>query len=125
VPPPVRSAASRWLVRGLVFGEKVMFLAIAVALLAIAVVVFVRGVHDLVTAPAGEPLAVTVTRAVNNVLFIVVVLELVRTIVGRLEGGGSSCSRSWSSASSRPPGTSSPSGPSCPWSAGGCRWAAP
>ncbi len=30
----------------------------------------------------------TVTRAVNNVLFIVVVLELVRTIVGRLEGGG-------------------------------------
>jgi uncharacterized membrane protein (DUF373 family) len=88
VPPPVRSAASRWLVRGLVFGEKVMFLAITVALLAIAVVVFVRGVHDLVTAPAGEPLAVTVTRAVNNVLFIVVVLELVRTIVGRLEGGG-------------------------------------
>ena len=38
--------------------------------------------------PAGEPLAVTATRAVNNVLFIVVGLELVRTIVGRLEGGG-------------------------------------
>jgi uncharacterized membrane protein (DUF373 family) len=84
----VRSTVSRWLVRGLVFGEKVMFLAIALALLAIAVVVFVRGAHDLVMTPAGEPLAVTVTRAVNNVLFIVVVLELVRTIVGRLEGGG-------------------------------------
>jgi uncharacterized membrane protein (DUF373 family) len=31
---------------------------------------------------------VTITRAVNGVLFIVVVLELVRTIVARLEGGG-------------------------------------
>lgn len=35
----------------------------------------------------GQP-AVTVTRAVNSVLFIVVVLKLVRTIVARLEGGG-------------------------------------
>jgi uncharacterized membrane protein (DUF373 family) len=31
---------------------------------------------------------VTVTRAVNSALFIVVVLELIRTIVARLEGGG-------------------------------------
>jgi uncharacterized membrane protein (DUF373 family) len=31
---------------------------------------------------------VTVTRAVNSVLFIVVILELVRTIIARLEGGG-------------------------------------
>lgn len=38
--------------------------------------------------PAREPFQVTVTRAVNSVLFIVVVLELLRTIVGRLEGGG-------------------------------------
>lgn len=88
LPPPVRSAVSRWLMRGLVFGEKVLFLAIALALLVIAVVVFVRGVRDLVMTPTGEALAVTVARAVNNVLFIVVVLELVRTIVGRLEGGG-------------------------------------
>lgn len=29
-----------------------------------------------------------ITRAVNSALFIVVVLELVRTIVARLEGGG-------------------------------------
>jgi hypothetical protein len=53
-------------------------------------------------------------RAVNSVLFIVVILELLRTIVARLEGGVSSSSRSWSSASSRPPGTSSPSARSCP-----------
>jgi uncharacterized membrane protein (DUF373 family) len=72
----------------LVQGEKIMFIAIAAALLAIAVIVFVRGVHDLVVAPPREELAVTVTRAVNGVLFIVVILELVRTIVSRLEGGG-------------------------------------
>ncbi len=65
-----------------------MFMAIAVALVVIAVVVFARGVHDLVLAPRGEQCAVTIARAVNSALFIVVVLELVRTIVARLEGGG-------------------------------------
>ena len=55
-----------------------MFMAIAVALVVIAVVVFAR----------GEQFAVTITRAVNSALFVVVVLELVRTIVARLEGGG-------------------------------------
>ena len=87
-PPPVRGRLSRWLLGALVRGESVTFMAIAVALVVIAVVVFVRGVHDLVLAPHGEPFAVTITRAVNSVLFIVVILELVRTIVARLEGGG-------------------------------------
>ena len=64
-----------------------MFMAIAVALAVIAFLVFVRGAYDLVTAPAPEPFAVVVTRAVNSVLFIVVVLELLRTIIGRMEGG--------------------------------------
>jgi uncharacterized membrane protein (DUF373 family) len=68
--------------------ESVMFLAIAAALLVIAVVVFVRSVQDLVLAPSREQFAVTITKAVNNVLFIVVVLELLRTIVARLKGGG-------------------------------------
>ena len=63
-------------------------MAIAVALVVIAVVVFVRGVHDLVLAPHGEQFAVTITRGVNDALFIVVILELVRTIIARLEGGG-------------------------------------
>src|SRR5580704_9740691 len=84
-PPPVRGKLSRWLVRAMVHAESVMFLAIAVALLVIAVVVFVRGVHDLVLAPPHEQFAVTITKAVNDVLFIVVVLELLRTIVSRLE----------------------------------------
>jgi uncharacterized membrane protein (DUF373 family) len=72
----------------LVNSEKVMFMAIALALVAIAVFVFARGIHDLVVAPPREEFAVTVTRGANSVLFIVVVLELVRTIVARLEGGG-------------------------------------
>ena len=87
-PPPVHGKLSRWLLHGLVQAESITFMAIAVALVIIAVVVFVRGVHDLVLAPHGEQFAVTITTGVNDALFIVVILELVRTIVARLEGGG-------------------------------------
>jgi uncharacterized membrane protein (DUF373 family) len=87
-PPAVRGKIPRSVLRILVHAESVMFMAIAVALVVIAVVVFARGGHDLVLAPRGEQFAVTITRAVNSALFIVVVLELVRTIVARLEGGG-------------------------------------
>jgi uncharacterized membrane protein (DUF373 family) len=87
-PPRVRGKGAQWLLRALVLGESIMFMAIAIALAVIAFFVFVRGAYDLVTAPAPEPFAVVVTRAVNSVLFIVVVLELLRTIIGRLEGGG-------------------------------------
>jgi hypothetical protein len=66
--------------RILVRAESVMFMAIAVALVVIAVVVFTRGGHDLVLAPRGQQFAVTITRAVDSALFIVVVLKL--------EGGG-------------------------------------
>src|ERR1700684_4196344 len=51
-PPPVRGKLPRWLLKVLENGELVTFMAIAVALLAIAIVVFVSGVHDLVVAPA-------------------------------------------------------------------------
>jgi uncharacterized membrane protein (DUF373 family) len=87
-PLPVRGKLPQWLLRFLVRSESIMFMAIAVGLAAIAVAVFIRGAHDVVLAPRGEPFAVTITRAVNSVLFIVVVLELIRTIVARLEGGG-------------------------------------
>jgi hypothetical protein len=49
-------------------GEMVLFIAVAIAM-------FVRGVHDLLLAPAQEDFAVTVTRAVNSVLFIRAVLR--------------------------------------------------
>jgi cytochrome d ubiquinol oxidase subunit I len=48
----VRGKLPRWLLTVLENGEVVTFMAIAVALLAIAIVVFVSGVHGLVVAPA-------------------------------------------------------------------------
>jgi uncharacterized membrane protein (DUF373 family) len=87
-PSPVHGKLPELLVKIMVKVETVTFMAVAIALLAIAVAAFARGVHDLVLAPAGEQFAVTITRAVNDALFIVVILELVRTIVARLEGGG-------------------------------------
>jgi len=51
----------RSVLRILVHAESVMFMAIAVALVVIAVVVFARGGHDLVLAPRGEQFAVTIT----------------------------------------------------------------
>jgi uncharacterized membrane protein (DUF373 family) len=87
-PPPVRGRPARWLIRLLVHGENTLFMAVAVALLMIAAIVLVRGVRDFVYTPPPEPFAVTVTRAVNALLFIVIVLELMRTVVARLEGGG-------------------------------------
>jgi uncharacterized membrane protein (DUF373 family) len=87
-PEPVHGKVAQGLLRFLSYGENTMFMAIAVALLAIAVFVFIRGIHDLVVTPPQEQFAVTITRAVNSALFIVVVLELIRTIVARLQGGG-------------------------------------
>jgi uncharacterized membrane protein (DUF373 family) len=87
-PKPVRSPAARWLIRALTIGENLMFTAVAVALFLIAVVVFVSGSRDALDPPASEEFAVTVTKAVNSVLFIVIVLELLRTVVARLDGGG-------------------------------------
>jgi uncharacterized membrane protein (DUF373 family) len=88
LPPPAKGQIARWVLTIMERGETVLFIAIALALLGIAVVVFIRGVHDLLLAPAQDQFPVTITRAVNSVLFIVVVLELLRTIVARLEGGG-------------------------------------
>jgi uncharacterized membrane protein (DUF373 family) len=87
-PPPVHGRIPQGLLKVLEHGESIAFMAIALALLAIGVGVFVDGIHDLVVAPPSEPFAVTITRAVNSALFIVVVLELLRTIVSRLQGGG-------------------------------------
>jgi hypothetical protein len=49
IPPPVHGKASRALLRLLVQCEKITFMAIAVALIGIAIWVFVRGIHDLLT----------------------------------------------------------------------------
>ncbi len=59
LPPPVHGKAARWVLRMPAYGEGVMFLAIAVALLAIAVVVFVRGLQIWCSRP-GVVLALSV-----------------------------------------------------------------
>src|ERR1700730_18625467 len=71
LPPRAEGRAARWLLMIMERDEKVVVVAIAHALLVSAVVVSVRGVHDLLLAPAQEDFAVTVTRAVKSVLFIV------------------------------------------------------
>src|SRR5579875_4137011 len=47
LPPRAEGRAARWLLTIMERGETVLFIAIALALLVIAVVVFVHGVHDL------------------------------------------------------------------------------
>src|SRR5258708_37310839 len=80
-PPPVHGKLPRWLLRGLVRAESITFMAIAVALVVIAVAVFVPGVHDRVLVPHGEQFAVTITTSVNHALIIVGILGLAPTIV--------------------------------------------
>ena len=58
-PPAVRGKIPRSVLRILVHAESVMFMAIAVALVVIAVGVFARGGHDLVLAPHGRRGTVT------------------------------------------------------------------
>jgi hypothetical protein len=54
LPPPVHGRVSGVLLRVLVYGKKAMFIAIALTLLVIAVVVFVRGSLELVLAPSAR-----------------------------------------------------------------------
>jgi uncharacterized membrane protein (DUF373 family) len=86
--PPRLGERGQRLVRWLGYGENGVFMAIAVVLFAIAVATLVRTVHDAAWPPAPEPFAETITRALNGVLFIVITLEVLRTIVVRFEGGG-------------------------------------
>lgn len=61
-------------------------LAIAALLLVIAAVVFYRTCTDLV-ASSGE-FAVRITDAINGVLFVVIILELLETVMSHFDGGG-------------------------------------
>jgi uncharacterized membrane protein (DUF373 family)/uncharacterized protein (DUF2267 family) len=70
------------------YAESLLFLALAVLLLAIAVLVVVPTATRLMTPPAQQAFAETVTQALNGVLFVVIVVVLLRTSVARLEGQG-------------------------------------
>ena len=87
-PPPLQGKLPRAMLRILETCESMTFLVIAIGLFGIVVAVIVQEVLTLSRPHPDEQFAFTVTRAVNSALFIVVVLELMRTIVSRLQGGG-------------------------------------
>jgi uncharacterized membrane protein (DUF373 family) len=57
-------------------------------LFGIAVLVLVQTTQDLLTPLPEEAFAETITRALNGVLFVVIVIEVLRTIVSRFQGQG-------------------------------------
>lgn len=64
----------------------VLQLAIAALLLVIAAVVFYRTCADL--AGNSTEFALRITDAINGVLFVVIILELLETVMSHFEGGG-------------------------------------
>jgi uncharacterized membrane protein (DUF373 family) len=80
--------ATRFLVRGVQYGERLMFIALALLLFGIAVLVLVQTTQNLITPPPREVFAESITRALNGVLFVVIVIEVLRTIVTRFQGQG-------------------------------------
>ena len=66
--------------------EDVLYVAVAAILVAIAAVLLYRTVADSFSGDGA--FADRITAAVNGVLFVVIVLELFRTVTAHLEGGG-------------------------------------
>jgi uncharacterized membrane protein (DUF373 family) len=85
---PPAGALARILVTLLHLGEDIVFVVLSVVLFAIAVVVLVRTSHDLILPPPHEAFAETMTRGLNGVLFVVIVMESLRTVIARFQGVG-------------------------------------
>lgn len=66
--------------------EDAIYVVVAAVLVALAAVLLYRTVADALT--TDQPFSSTITTAVNGVLFVVIVLEIYRTVVAHLEGGG-------------------------------------
>jgi hypothetical protein len=73
-------------------GEDLIHYAVALVLITAAAVVLYHTAVDFVT--SSQPFAVAATTAVNNVLFAIIVIEVMRTVVAHFERVGSSCSPS-------------------------------
>jgi uncharacterized membrane protein (DUF373 family) len=89
LPPesPPRRVADL-LVRTMHFGEDIVFAVLAVVLFALAVIVLGRTVHDVLFPPPPEVFVETITRALNGVLFVLIVMEVLRTLIARFQGEG-------------------------------------
>ena len=66
--------------------EDTIYVAVAAVLVALAIVLLYRTVSDALT--SDQVFSTAMTTAVNGVLFVVIVLEIYRTVVAHLEGGG-------------------------------------
>jgi uncharacterized membrane protein (DUF373 family) len=83
--PAGRARAERVL-RPLSWAEDVVHYVVALLLVAIAVVVLYRTVNDFSTSAHLFPSGVT--DAINGVLFVIIVMEILRTVLAHFEGGG-------------------------------------
>jgi uncharacterized membrane protein (DUF373 family) len=75
------------LVFGLSLAEDLLYAAVALVLVGIAVALLYETVHDVFT---SEHLTFVrrINDAVNGVLFVVIILEIFRTVLAHLQGGG-------------------------------------
>jgi uncharacterized membrane protein (DUF373 family) len=72
--------------RAFVGFEDAIYVLVAAVLVVLAALLLYRTVADALT--SDQPFSVTITTAVNGVLFVVIVLEIYRTVLAHLEGGG-------------------------------------
>jgi uncharacterized membrane protein (DUF373 family) len=92
VATPTRSAEPRrrlipeWLLDALSNLEDLVYLAVALVLVGVAVASLYNTINNLINSSGA--FATVVTNAVNGVLFVVIVLEIFRTLLAHLEGGG-------------------------------------
>ena len=84
--PPLRRQPPDWLLEGLTTLEDLVYLGVALVLIGIAGASLYNTVVNLVN--SNQSFATTAINAVNGVLFVVIVLEIFRTLVAHLEGGG-------------------------------------
>jgi uncharacterized membrane protein (DUF373 family) len=83
---PHRPDVPAWLLAVLGGLEDLIYIVVAAVLVGIASVLLYRTVSDALG--SHHPYLDTVTAAVNGVLFVVIVLEIFRTVLAHLEGGG-------------------------------------
>ena len=83
---PRGQEAPGWLLAFLTTLEDVVYVVVALSLIGIGAAALYNTISDMLNSSA--PFAVTVTDAVSGVLFVVIVLEIFRTVVAHLEGGG-------------------------------------
>jgi uncharacterized membrane protein (DUF373 family) len=81
-----RRETPSWLTTGLTGIEDLVYLGVGLVLIGIAVAALYNTVTSLIE--SHDSFATAVTAAVNGVLFVVIVLEIFRTVVAHLEGGG-------------------------------------